>query len=132
MTDDTPLGNFIQPPAPKKRGRPRKERTEPEPPKRQYNRKQKITPEGVLAEIEKVREQNPGKSNKEIHDIYLESKRDLIIAWLFDTAANGDTVTARLNARQRLKDELDGRVATQERKIDEDKAIGRLNIPEEM
>jgi len=114
-----------------KMGRPRKyAEGEPYP---RYGKKDKVNTETILAEIQKVRAANPLKKDREIHTIFLESKRDWIIAKLFDTAENGDTPTIRFNAQARLKDELDGRVATQEKKDpDEGSAIGKILLPEEM
>lgn len=93
----------------------------------------KVDTEIILQEIQKLRDENPTKKQKEIYLLFMESKRDWILAKLFDTAENGDTPTIRFNAQARLKDELDGRVATQEKKDpDEDDAIGKILIPDEM
>lgn len=93
----------------------------------------KISVESVMEEMEALSLANPTKKPKEINSMYLESQRTRIIAWLFDTAANADTETAKKDARFRLKDELDGRVATQDKRDpDEDNAIGKILIPEEM
>lgn len=133
--DDNGFPLLAPPPSGKKMGRPRKYDEDHPPPPRESRAKLSgvVTTETILKEIQKVREENPTKKQREIHSIFMESKRDWILAKLFDTAENGDTPTIRFNAQSRLKDELDGRVATQDKRDpDEDDAITKIAIPEEM
>lgn len=126
---DQPLEESPDPPV--KMGRPRKYAEGEKYPR--YGEENKVNTKSILKEIQRVRDANPTKKDREIHTLFLESKRDWIIAKLFDTAENGDTPTIRFNAQARLKDELDGRVATQDKRDpDEDNAIGKILLPEEM
>jgi len=66
-----------------------------------------------LREIDALPKKNPSKTAKEITADYLESKRPWIVAQMLEMAGTSESETTKRTMLERLKDELDGKVAAQ-------------------